>query len=62
MPPLRRAGQPKLARDDQTARTSVRLPAREYDQLCARARQDRQSLSDVLRRGLRYVLATDSRR
>ena len=46
----RRNGRPPLDDHDTSVRVSVRLPSRQYDDLCARAQRDRVQLSDVLRR------------
>lgn len=56
----RSPGRPPLDDDDDTTKASVRLPAKEYDRVCSQARHDRESVSDLIRRGVRQVLADAS--
>lgn len=51
----RTRGRPPLDDDDTTTRVSVRLPTRQYDRALSQARADRESVSDLIRRGLRCV-------
>jgi hypothetical protein len=46
-------GRPRLAPDDRLVPVSVRLPAKEYDALCAKAQREAVSVPEVIRRALR---------
>jgi hypothetical protein len=49
-------GRPPLDDEDETTKASFRLPAKEFDRACSQARRDRESLSDLMRRGLKREL------
>jgi len=51
-------GRPPLDEDDPSTKASLRLPTKEYDRVCVQARRDRESVSDLIRRGIRRELAT----
>jgi hypothetical protein len=59
---MRRPGRPPLDADDPTSvRMGFRLPAKKYDELYARARDARMSLSEFIRDRLRPT-PTDTKR
>jgi hypothetical protein len=54
----RRGGRPPLDPRAAVASADVhlRLPAKEFDEAVARAKRERESLQDLIRRGLRQLL------
>jgi hypothetical protein len=55
----KRPGRPRLVEDDTTTPVTVRVPSKEYDRACERARTERVNLPDIIRRGLSRVLDED---
>lgn len=57
----RSPGRPPLDDDDDTTKASIRLPAKDYDRVCVQARRGRESVSDLIRRGIRRELAAPAK-
>lgn len=52
----RRGGRPALAMNEPTTGVSVKMPASLYDRLYQRARRDRVSIAEAIRRALRTAV------
>jgi hypothetical protein len=46
-------GRPPLHPDDRSLQISLRVPSKQFDHLCQRAREARCSLAEIVRRSLR---------
>jgi hypothetical protein len=57
--PPRRPGRPPLDPDDPSVPVHVKLPSKQYDLLYERARQERTTIPELVRRALRVI--TDER-
>jgi hypothetical protein len=55
----KRRGRPALTPGDHPARVEVLVPSQQYDLAYKKAQRDEISLPELLRRGLRRVLADD---
>jgi hypothetical protein len=54
MEKTKRPGRPTLADDGEpSTQVGVRLPAKDFDELCRRASQDRVTVAEVIRRDIR---------
>lgn len=49
----RSPGRPRLDDDDESTQVGVRLPTKQYDDLCKRAQEERVTVSEIIRRDLR---------
>jgi hypothetical protein len=61
-PTPKRRGRPPLDPEAPSVSVSVRLVAKHYDAICARAGHDRRSLPDTIRRALTEHFALKNRR
>jgi hypothetical protein len=50
MKSTRPPGRPRVDEDDETVQTGTRLPARQYDEMCERAKAARVTVAEQLRR------------
>lgn len=51
-PEPRRPGRPPLNQDDATVRVSLKMPSRQYADVCLKAQQHRVSVAEFIRRAL----------
>ena len=51
----RRRGHPRLDPDDESVDIHLKLPSRQYDRLYLKAKEERMTIPEVIRRALREI-------